>query len=355
MKKQVKIFHKFLIASLLTLILALSLVSCEDDKENVFIAEAPIADFVAALATVYENQSVNFTDTSNQLPSGWQWTFDGGVPATSTVQNPVITYTTSGVYKVTLVASNTGGDSNPVTKTDFITVVIQPLPVADFTSDSSSVTEEETVTFSDLSTETPIGWQWTFEGGSPNTSTEQNPVVTYPTVGSYSVTLVTTNYSGDSAPVTKTDYITVAPYVAPIDKSLWTIEANTSSEPASNAIDDDVATIWHSIWPYVLANRGPHVLTLDLSVENEVNGVSILCQRSNSNKFRPKHIIIERSDDGITWIATKSISIPTLEEAKEFDINFDSAVVTRYLKIAIDEVYSANWTDNLYLTEIDIF
>jgi uncharacterized protein len=89
----------------------------------------------------------------------------------------------------------------------------QQAPTADFVANEVTVTEGAQVTFTDLSTFAPTAWSWTFEGGTPATSTQENPVVTYATAGTYNVTLTTTNASGSSEAETKTDYITVSPLV----------------------------------------------------------------------------------------------------------------------------------------------
>ena len=65
-----------------------------------------------------------------------------------------------------------------------------------------------TVTFEDLSEYDPTSWTWTFEGGTPATSDEENPTVVYETPGSYDVTLTASNAYGTST-VTKKDYIVV--------------------------------------------------------------------------------------------------------------------------------------------------
>lgn len=56
------------------------------------------------------------------------------------------------------------------------------------------------VTFTDLSWKgTPTSWSWSFPGGSPSTSSTQNPVVQYNTPGTYSVTLTVSNASGSDS------------------------------------------------------------------------------------------------------------------------------------------------------------
>jgi poly(3-hydroxybutyrate) depolymerase len=69
-------------------------------------------------------------------------------------------------------------------------------PTASFTASATGVLEGDTVNFSDTSTGNPISWSWTFEGGSPETSTEQNPNVTYNSQGIYKVSLTVTNEDG---------------------------------------------------------------------------------------------------------------------------------------------------------------
>jgi PKD repeat protein len=54
---------------------------------------------------------------------------------------------------------------------------------------------------------------WSFEGGTPSSSTQQNPTVVYDTPGSFEVSLTATN-AGGSDVETKSEYVTVGPFVA---------------------------------------------------------------------------------------------------------------------------------------------
>jgi len=65
-----------------------------------------------------------------------------------------------------------------------------------------------TIQFLDGSTGGPSDWEWTFEGGDPETSDEKNPMVSYVQPGSYDVSLTVTNSLGTSQ-VTMEDYITI--------------------------------------------------------------------------------------------------------------------------------------------------
>ncbi|MCG8410199.1 MAG: C25 family cysteine peptidase [Bacteroidales bacterium] len=73
------------------------------------IPKPPIANFSASANLVAVGGSVNFTNTSSYNPTSYFWTFEGGTPATSTDQNPSVTYNTIGTYDVTLIATNAQG------------------------------------------------------------------------------------------------------------------------------------------------------------------------------------------------------------------------------------------------------
>ena len=87
--------------------------------------QPPVASFMASAMSICVGQSVTFTDTSTNIPSAWTWTFTGGTPNSSIIQNPVITYNTPGNYAVTLVAANFNGtDTEAIT--GYITVTAYP-------------------------------------------------------------------------------------------------------------------------------------------------------------------------------------------------------------------------------------
>ncbi len=83
-------------------------------------------------------------------------------------------------------------------------------PVASIGSDQEEGCSPLTIEFSDLSSGAPDTWSWEFEGGSPGTSSSQNPIVTYTTPGSYDVTLEVFNAVGSDI-ITIQDYIVVLP------------------------------------------------------------------------------------------------------------------------------------------------
>ncbi len=65
------------------------------------------ADFKSTNSATYAGGKINFQDASLGTVTTYNWTFEGGTPATSNVANPVITYATPGRYKVKLHVANT--------------------------------------------------------------------------------------------------------------------------------------------------------------------------------------------------------------------------------------------------------
>jgi len=84
-------------------------------------AIAPVTAFTVSDTSVCAGDSVQFTDQSTNTPTSWAWTFTGGTPATSALQNPWVKYNTVGHYNVKLKSTN-GGGSDSITKTTYIDV-----------------------------------------------------------------------------------------------------------------------------------------------------------------------------------------------------------------------------------------
>ena len=82
---------------------------------------------------------------------------------------------------------------------------------ADFTASATDVSLGQSISFTDTSEGMVSSWEWTFEGATPSTSTEQNPTgIVYNTPGDYDVTLTITGPTGNTHSVTKENYIHVA-------------------------------------------------------------------------------------------------------------------------------------------------
>lgn len=106
------------------------------------------------------------------------------------------------------------------------------LPVANFTSNKVSVCVNDSVQFNDVSLGTPTTWAWVFPGGSPASSSLQNPKVKYTFSGSYAVTLTVTNGNGADVK-TVLSYILVAePILSISTTAVFCFGANTGNAVA---------------------------------------------------------------------------------------------------------------------------
>lgn len=134
----------------------------------------PVADFEADATQSCEGYEVQFTDLSNNVPTGWTWSFPGGTPATSNEQNPVVVYETEGDYDVTLEVANAAG-SNEMTKDDYMMIAFTP--------------EQPEISISnyELVSSAEEGNQWYLNGDIIDGATTQTYVPMYN--GAYSLTV----------------------------------------------------------------------------------------------------------------------------------------------------------------------
>ena len=105
----------------------------------------PEASFTAAPVEGAAPLSVQFTDTSENTPTSWEWDFGDG--ATSTEHSPVYDYQVANTYDVTLVATNEAG-SGTATTTRAITIGPGELARIEVAEQSVELQVGETLTFS---------------------------------------------------------------------------------------------------------------------------------------------------------------------------------------------------------------
>lgn len=157
----------------------------------------------AEKVTVMQGETVHFKDASEGHPEAWAWTFEGGSIASSTEQNPAVTYSKAGEYTVSLTVKR-GSEQDVVTKEKYVVVSVEAprahigLPEGAYLSPwaMAYVPTGVPVTFKDASTGNPTEWAWTFEGTDIASSNEQNPTVTYTEEGQYGLDLVVKNAAG---------------------------------------------------------------------------------------------------------------------------------------------------------------
>ncbi len=191
------------------------------------------ADFYTSDTLIPTGCSLDFYDTSIGYPHNWQWTFEGGSPATSTEQNPVnIQYPEEGVFEVSLTVTNPSG-SDTKTISGYIKVEEGLLPIVEFNSSQTAFCAPGIVEFHDESQGCPTGWLWKVEPDGysfwdDTGENSQNPVIKFYESVPYTITLNVTNASGSNS-VTKVDYIQAGGYVPYYEE---TFEENTF-----NAVD----------------------------------------------------------------------------------------------------------------------
>ncbi len=157
---------------------------------------APVSAF--SYSTACATYPVQFTDTSTPTSSLSTFFWDFGDVSTSTLANPVHTYSVGGSYTVTHVVTSVNGCTD--TTTQVVPVYIAPVPAFSYTGTCVGTT----AMFNDLSTlatGTIVAWNWNF--GNSATSTLQNPTYVYTVQGTYSVTLSVTSSNGCTTSTTQ--------------------------------------------------------------------------------------------------------------------------------------------------------
>ena len=105
-------------------------------------------------------------------------------------------------------------------------------PTAAFTS-ATAKCAGQALQFTDQSSNTPTSWSWTFQNGTPATSTQQNPSVVFSTAGTYTVNLVATNANGSSTPLTQTITVVATPSISAVATNSVVCQGTQTSITAS--------------------------------------------------------------------------------------------------------------------------
>ena len=71
----------------------------------------PEIDFTTTDTVSLKNMQIEFKDMSKGYPTSWEWTFEGGEPHTSNLQNPKVVYKNEGTFDVKLKVTNEVGSS----------------------------------------------------------------------------------------------------------------------------------------------------------------------------------------------------------------------------------------------------
>lgn len=252
---------------------------------------------------------------------------------------------------------------------------------AEFKANETIICEGGSIDFTDMSYSGQNDWTWTFAGGTPGTSTDQNPTVVYNTPGTYSVTLSVSDGT-DNESVTKTDYITVLPsngmatpftdgfesettipvtnwttysQAASVQWEVASFGANSSkSMKVDNFSQGSGAEHWLTSNPIDLSGPGPILLTFDYAYK----------ERSSSNNEYLR--VYVSKDCGENWVIVKNIQgsvfgtgiSPAPFEPEEEDwINVQVSNIASIYQVSNFRVRFEFSTDNgnhLYIDNINV-
>jgi gliding motility-associated-like protein len=202
----------------------------------------PTVNFTAAPLTGCYPLPVHFTDQSvagSGTVSAWLWDFGDGI--SSTLQNPLHTYTGSGNYNVSLRVTNSAGCINVLTKSQYVKISTG-VHAAYTNSVPSSCNPPSIINFTNQSTGSgTLSYQWTF--GDGGTSTLTNPSHTYVTAGTYTVRLITTNNTGCKDTITKTNSIIIGSVHAGFSSNS-SVCVNSALAITNTSLPNPVSSAW---------------------------------------------------------------------------------------------------------------
>lgn len=271
-------------------------------------------------------------------------------------------------------------------------------PVADFFTTTNMVCAGSNVIFTDATYNgIPDTWDWSFAGGSPATSNDQNPTISYANAGIYEVTLTVSNASGTDA-ITRNSYIHVIDQAmatdAPYTESFETINLNTEY-----SILNDTANTWETIsgtaytgtkcvW---IDNFGGNTSgsadvlispSFDLSVLPSTSHAMISVKYAYAGKIIPGTIltaddtafanlkIYVSTDCGKTWIyktGKSGISLATADPTEtaftpssqsdwdELSFPIISSTLPNYSNTRLKFEFYQNGGNNIYIDDINIY
>ena len=283
--------------------------------------------------------------------------------------------------------SATGGRNNIHTAANLTATGVSLPDVmceAEFNADTREVCPGGSVSFLDLSFSAPTGWLWNFPGGSPSSSTNQNPTVTYNTPGVYQVTL-TADDGSTTRTETKSSYIRVLPNSAPLpviegfeslntlNNSFWTVENkdnNARFDLSSNAAYTGSKSV-------ILRNFGQLAGNIDALVSSPVDLSTVTTETTLSFRYAYRKRsasndewlrIFISSDCGENWVQRKTFrgnGISPETASSSWTPSSTDDWVTVHMTNITSPYWSSNFRfkfefesdggNNLYLDDINIY
>ncbi len=297
---------------------------------------------LTGLITVLPNPvpviSQNGNTLTSSIGSGNQWYNGSNIisGATGSSYSP----TASGAYSV--LVTNSNGCTRASTPFNF---VYTPLPVALFNSNLNEICDGECVVFSDNSSNQPTSWLWTFQGGTPATSSAQFPgSICYQTPGTYNVTLAVTNAGGNDVLISN-DHIIVNPLPAvptiSVNGNTLTSSANSGNQwyfngNPMNGFNTPSIQVTQSGNYYVVA-------TNDLGCSVTSNITPFTATEIIENNFSDSFYLYPNPTTGVVRLNTDR----KVERIEVFNLSGQLLLVTTGLDFDLSE-----YSDGIYLVRV---
>lgn len=287
------------------------------------------------------------------------------------------------------ITSNTAGRSNLITASNHaLTGINSPLVLcqAKFKANKTVLCANDSITFTDMSFNAVTGWNWTFAGGTPSTSTSQNPGVIYTTPGTYTVTLTATD-GGTSDVETMTNYITVLPNGNTLPyfegfENITNLSATPNwivDNPSGNAWNITTSAAHTGSKSAKLTNLGQATgsidqlisSAIDLSSVDTTNGVTLSFRYAYKKASSTSTDILRvyfTANCGDTWAVRKTMSATTMS-GSSFQASSWTPTANDWITVHMTNVTSLFWNknfrykfeftsnggNNIYLDDINIY
>lgn len=174
-------------------------------KDFIEVQQLPEAEYISSVAGF----EVYFT---NQSKYGTSYLWDFGDGSTGNEAAPVHKYTVEGEYLVSLITTNDCGSDTLIKS-----VAVFLIPKVDFKSDTTVICASGFIQFNSITSSDVHTWQWQFDGGIPDTSSERHPKIYYSKKGNYSVKLVVQNTNGENELIKQSFIKVISPVFCPED------------------------------------------------------------------------------------------------------------------------------------------
>jgi PKD repeat protein len=340
----------------------------------------PVAGFTASKLNAPPNEAIGFMNNSKD-GDHYSWNFGDGTTSEETSTSHA--YTNNGTYIVTLTAySKKDKKSDAVSQT----ILIGSAPVCSFAFLPKFPKPNETVQFTDNSTNNPISWSWNF--GDGGTSNERNPVHAFSSENNYTVSLTVSSNFGSSnqsvivnvlnqtplPPVADYSYTVNGTSVGFTDLStgnpiswLWTFgdgATSTQRNPThqyaqggtytvtlkatnmagSNQISKSI-TLLPPVANFSYSVNGTSVSFTDLSTGNPISWLWTFGDGSTSTQQNPTHQYAQTGTYTVTLKATNMAG--SNQVSKSITLSNYSFLVGSYSVVDVAGGYTTNYTDNI--------